>query len=215
MLKDASYKEKFKLLNDWLPHIFETVKRDVKNDHLKKNPTFLKKYFQLKNINKMTTEDIVKGYDLALQTDENAEEIAEFLANRWMLKNTEVYNFFEEKLRKIYPNFTEITEIDQQNASTLMHEGIQHFGAQRVYLFSVINSVVFPQNILQQLQQKATDERQHPSTHKDENCSLQLQLARITDKYEKKLLGLEKKYLQDIGNYKKQIAQLQRKLNEK
>jgi hypothetical protein len=40
------------------------------------------------------------------------------------------------------------------------------------------------------------------------------EIARLTDKYEKKLQGLQKKYLFDTEALKKQIATLQRKLNE-
>ena len=39
-----------------------------------------------------------------------------------------------------------------------------------------------------------------------------LEVARLTDKYEKKLLGFQKKYTQDVEMLKKQLANLQRKL---
>ena len=39
------------------------------------------------------------------------------------------------------------------------------------------------------------------------------QITRLTDKYEKKLQGMQKKYIQDIETLKKQITLLQRKLN--
>ncbi len=41
------------------------------------------------------------------------------------------------------------------------------------------------------------------------------EIARLTDKYEKKLAGLQKKYITDMENFKKQISQLQRKLQDK
>ena len=45
--------------------------------------------------------------------------------------------------------------------------------------------------------------------------NFETEMARVKDKYEKKLNGLQKKYQVDVENLKKQIAQLQRKLQER
>jgi hypothetical protein len=42
--------------------------------------------------------------------------------------------------------------------------------------------------------------------------SFELKMQRLVDKYEKRLSGLEKKYLNDTDILKKQIANLQKKL---
>lgn len=222
MLKDTTYKEKFQILNDWLDGIIETVKRDLRNEHLKKDWNFVKKYFAGKNSNKLTTEDLVLAYRSAIADEENGEEIGEFIAARWLLKNTEIYQFFEEKLRAITTDFSTLTEISYPQAEAIMNEAVTHFGAPKTYLFCVINSVVFPENIYAELRKKAKAQDDQEAIHAEEAKEQLLyddlkkihdrEVLRLTDRYEKKLLGMQKKYLVDMEGFKKQIAQLQRKL---
>src|SRR5262249_28303971 len=128
-------------------------------------------------------------------------------------------------LTRIQPNFTDLEELTAHQAQSLIEESIRQFGAPHTYLFAVLNSVVFPQDIFRQLEQQA---KQHHQTHteqkqveKEQLAADQLQksfereIARLTDKYEKKLSGLQKKYLTDVETLKKQVSQLQRKLQEK
>lgn len=223
MLKEATYKEKFLLLDAWLPAIIETVKKDLKNEHLKQDFGFAKKYFSNKNLNKLTTEELAEGYRQALAQEETAESLAEFISNRWLIKHGDVYHFFEEQLKRIYPNFTEIKELDLSTSTQLMEAAIDEFGAPQTYLFTVINSVVFPKTVLEQLQKRAMTESKQQETQAQQDSerlsvemiqqNSQQQIARLTDKYEKKLQGLQKKYIQDTEMLKKQIATLQRKLN--
>ena len=222
MLKDSTHKEKFAMLKNWMPYILDSVKKDLKNEHLKKDWNFVKQYLPSKNINKLTVQELTEAYSRALEQDERAEDLAEFLTNRWLLKNTEIYHFFESELTKIAPNFSEIDELDRAKSHDLMHGAIEKFGAPKTYLFCVLNSVVFPQDIFEELNRKAQQtivNEESQSLVNQENASLEAlqlsyeqQIARLKDKYEKKILGLEKKYHCDIESYKKQIALLQRKL---
>ena len=222
MLKDATYKDKCNLLNSWMPIIIDTVKKDLKNEHLKNDPKFVKKYLTGKNLNKLTTEDIVTAYSTALEQDEKAEEMAEFITNRWLFKNSELYDYFEKALSKISPHFTELTEIDLDKSQKMIEESITHFGASRTYLFSVMNSVVFPKEIFEKLNKLAHEEQKHLE-HKEAIQKKQMlseslkehyeeQIARMTDKYEKKLSAMERKYFQDTESLKKQIVVLQKKI---
>lgn len=225
MLKNTTYQEKFQMLNDWMESIIETVKRDIKNEHLKKDWNFLKKYFAGKNLNKLTTEDLVQAYRAAIADEENGEAIGEFIVSRWLLKNSEIYQLFEEQLSQITSDFSSLTELDPQQSTKIMEEAIKHFGAPKTYLFAVMNSVVFPEQIFNQLRKKAQEQVKLEATQEEETKEVLLledlkknherEVLRITDKYEKKLIGLQKKYLIDMDGFKKQIAQLQRKLAEK
>lgn len=223
MLKNATAQEKFSILKPWIPSIIATIKKDLKNEHLKQDPRFAKKYFGNKQISKLTNEELAHGYTQAMEQEETPENLGEYLYNRWLLKNTDIYQFFEDKLQKIAPNFTEIVELEKNQSIILMEESIKHYGAPTTYLFCVINSVVFPSDVYGILKKQALD-----SKHRDEqdtqkhheqmsvaniHTSYQQQIARLTDKYEKKLSGLERKYLNDTDAFKKQIAILQRKLN--
>jgi len=225
MYKNASYKEKFADLHEWTPLIIETVKKDLKNDHLKKDIYFAKKFLASKNYQKATTEELAQAYQQAIAEEENGEEIAEFIASRWLLKNSELYQFFEQNLTQIDPNFTDLEELSPTQAQSLIQASTDAFGAPHTYLFSVLNSVVFPQDSFQALRQQAKEKNQQVQ-EETENFQAQQSLDamrqgferemnRLTDKYEKKLAGLQKKYTVDVDTLKKQVAQLQRKLNQK
>lgn len=223
MLKDATYKEKCTMLKSWMPQIIESVKKDLKNEHLKNDFKFAKKYFSSKNMNKLSTQDFVEGYLSALEQDENAEELAEFVTNRWLFKNSELYEYFENALSQISPDFTQLKEIEAHKSQEIVDGSVSRFGAPRTYLFSVMNSVVFPKEIYERLNKRAMEDQkqaekeesaqQKQMDYEDLKRSCDEQIARLTDKYEKKINAMERKYFQDVEGLKKQIAALQKKLN--
>lgn len=225
MYKNATYKEKFRDLQEWLPLIIESVKKDLKNEHLRKDFQFVKKFLSSKNVQKVTTDELVQAYYQAIQEEEKGDELAEFITSRWLLKNSELYDFFEQKLSRLSPDFTTIEEIDPTQAQTLIDASIHQFGAPHTYLFAVLNSVVFTKEKFESLRQQA--QKQHQQQIERQQHSLaqlsadqlrkgfEREIARLTDKYEKKLAGLEKKYHHDVEGLKKQISQLQRKLQGK
>lgn len=221
MLTETTYKEKFSQLSFWLPSIIDSIKKDLKNEHLKNDWNFVRTYFPGKNPAKLVTEELVDAYSQALANSEGAEQLAEFIANRWLLKHSELYYFFEQELKKINPNFNEITAVADAAALPIMESAIHTFGAPQAYLFCMLNSVAFSEKMFQTLSQKAEQgvkQMQKETESKLEQQSLEnmqknyeQQIARLTDKYEKKLLGLQRKYVQDTDSLKKQIAALQRK----
>lgn len=224
MYKNTTFREKFQDLSDWMPYIIETVKKDLKQDHLKKDFYFMKKFFSSTNINKISSQEMTDAYSKSIQEEEKGEQIGEFVASRWLLKNSDLYAFFEKKLSAIAPDFTNIEEIELHSADQLAREGIDAFGPIKTYLFCVLNSVVFPKSTYDFLKDKAKaglqalelSEKEHLDRSSQEalESSFKATVARLTDKYEKKISGLEKKYITDVEQLKKQIALLQRKLHE-
>lgn len=225
MYKEATYKQKISDLQEWVPFIIETVKKDLKNDHLKKDFYFTKKFFPAKNINKITIDEMTEAYLKAIEEEEKGEEIAEFIASRWLLNNSELYEFFEQQLTQLCPDFTALTELDPLQAETLIAASNRQFGAPHTYLFSVLNSVVLPKESFQSLRKEAKqtkEEKEVEAKQVEEQLTVDnlqkgfdREIARLTDKYEKKLSGLQKKYLQDTERLKKENAQLQRRLSTK
>ena len=225
MYKDTSYKDKFALLNDWLSLIVDSVKKELKNEHLKKDIFFVKKFLNSKNLNKITTDELTEAYHQAISEEEKGEEIAEFITSRWLLKNSELYEFFESRLSLINPNFSDLDELTADQAGSLMDDSVRQFGAPQTYIFAVLNSVVFPKDIYHRLEGQAKQQSQalveetnreaEQLTLENMKSSYDREMARLTDKYEKKLAGLQKKYLTDVEALKKQISNLQRKLLEK
>ena len=121
------------------------------------------------------------------------------------------------------PDFEALEELSQEVSHSLVQTSVKHFGAKKTYLFSVFNSVVFPAVVYAQLKEMAMVESK--ATHEEqeakktlESCELMEQrhnreMSALTDKFEKKLIGMQKKYLQDVAILKKQISTLQKKLN--
>ena len=54
MYKNATYREKFADLKEWIPFLVEAIKKDLRNEHLKKDIFFVKKFLSSKNIHKIT-----------------------------------------------------------------------------------------------------------------------------------------------------------------
>lgn len=222
MLKNSTHKEKFLLLKEWMPSIVESIKKDLRNDHLKRDWMFAKKYFGGQNVNKLSMGELAAGYYEAIENSDSSEDIGEFIVSRWLLKHMDMYHYFEENLRKISPDFYEIEELDHSAAQHLMENAVVEFGAVKTYLFSVMNAVVFPKDIFSKLAEKARHERDtflEAAKEEEEKLSFEQmkrsyeqQIARLTDKYEKKLIGFEKKYLQDMDVLRKQVSTLQKKL---
>jgi hypothetical protein len=225
MYKNATYKEKFAHLQEWIPFLIEAVKKDLRQEHLKKDIYFVKKFLSSKNVHKVTTEELSQAYQKAIQEEEQGEQLAEFITSRWLLKNSELYEFFERQLSQINPDFANIEEILPSQADALIAASNHHFGPLHTYVFSVLNSVVFPKESFQKLriqaqqhkekEEQETNQRAEQLSMEQMRTTFEREIARLTDKYEKKLAGLQKKYVSDVENLKKQLAALQRKLQEK
>ncbi len=221
MLKDATYKEKFAKLDPWLVEIVEGIKKDLRNEHLKKDWMFVKYYFAGKNISKLTTEELVAAYKHSIEFGEKCEEVGEFIANRWLLKHTDLYHFFENELVKISPNFYELEVLDLAPSKVIMEKAVKEYGAFSTYLFCVLNSVVFPKEVFDALEASAKTsfkqakeelaQKEDLKSLEDLRRSYEQQIARITERYEKKILGMQKMYHQDTEMLKKKVSNLQRK----
>jgi hypothetical protein len=224
MLKDTTYSEKMAMLKGWLQTILQDIKKDIKVDHLKKDWNFAKTYFPKKNISKLTISELAEGYAIAVDDKEQGDALGEFIANRWLLKNTDVYDYFARQLHQLSDNFDSLDVLDMEFSKKMMAESSHLFGAQKTYLFSIFNSVVFPDEVYDELRQKAELERNQAAEQEETENELldwaakekayEQQISRLTNKYEKKLTGIEKKYLKDTETLKKQISTLQKKLDQ-
>lgn len=213
------YQEKFQLLKNWCVEILDVVKKDLKNEHLKIDRMFCRKYFFGKSLSQIDAQQMAPAYEKEIF--EGNVGLGEFIASRWLIKNSEIYNFFEIALKKINPDFDELDELNDDVARSLLDRSLQEFGPSKVYIFSVFNSVVFPKELydeLKELAEKETCAIREEEKQIDEAKTVQAMTNRHTremkamiDRYEKKLLGLQKKYLKDVETLKKQIANLTRK----
>lgn len=206
----------FLFLKDWIGEVLNPIKKDIKNDHLHADPTFYKKYFGNRPQNRLTAEEIFAAYEQELLIGN--EELAEWIVNRWVFKHGDLYQHFADGLAQIHPEFDAIESISEAEANQIL-EGSERFGAIEVFLFVVLNAVVFPQGVIDALRQKAEGERKRLSEQlkKEEEgkeeaktiAALEREITRLHDK----ILGVQKKYAADTESLKKQIKTLQKKLH--
>lgn len=221
MLKETGYQEKFELLRPWLADIIDVVKKDLRNEHLKIDKEFCRRYFLGKNFIHVPLQEMADAYYRDIH-DGNVG-LGEFIASRWLLKNTDVYGFFEKVLKTVSDDFDELEELPEEIAAPLLKGAVSEFGATRTYLFSVLNSVVFPEAVYDGLRKLALEEtekmRQEAETVQVAESLEAMQkrhsreMSAMSDRYEKKLNGLQRKYLRDMEIMKKQVSRLQKKLS--
>jgi hypothetical protein len=214
-------KNPFQTLQPWLSQILHTIKRELKTDHLSKNPSFYRTYFGNRPMNRLSSEEIFAAYEKELL--QGNEELAEWVVNRWVFNHGEVYKHFAERLSRVNPNFDEIECLDEPQSKEILAGAVDSFGALPVYIFSVLNGVVFPESVLAHLRSQAEKEEgakaEEEMAAREKETLEQLvsrhqrEISRLQEKYEDKIAGVMKKYAIDIEALKKQIRALQQKVN--
>ena len=75
----------FQILQPWLPQVLNTIKREIKTEHLPGSHAFYRTHFGNKPISRLTIEEIFKAYETELLAGN--QEIAEWVINRWVFKH--------------------------------------------------------------------------------------------------------------------------------
>ena len=205
------------------PTILDAIKRDIKTDHLPASPAFARTHFGNRPLNRLTTEEIFAAYEKDLLAGD--ADLAEWVVNHWVFQHGDVYNHFAERLSQISEDYSEIQGLTEEESEKVLEGAISSFGALNVYLFSVLNGVVFPESVFQSLreaalkeeaaQQKeaaAADERQTVEQMKEKFAR---EIARVQEKCEGKIAGVLKKYATEVEALKKQIRSLQKQIASK
>lgn len=220
MIKEDSYKIKFEKLQPWNNDIFHAIKKDLKNDHLLKTPSFVQKHFSKRALDKLTNEEFAAAY--LKEIVEGDEDLGETVVSRWVMKNAELYQFFAVELSKINPKFDEIESLTPEASSMLLNTSVSKFGASAAYIFCVMNAVVFKDEQLEKLRELAIAEGSSTCSQEKKQVFSSIdvakehyekEIAKLTDKYEKKMQGVMRKYVQDVEGLKKQISQLHKRLS--
>lgn len=222
MTVEDPYKIKLDKLQPWISDIFQAIRKDLKNEHLLKTPSFIQKHFPKRAVDKLTLDEFTGAYlkDIA----EGDEELGEKVVARWILKNAEIYQFFVEELSKINPKYDEIENLSSDVSSFLLNTSVGRFGASVTYIFCVFNAVVISEEQLLKLKDMALAEKAQvkPVEEKEAFESVdalkshyEKEMRKLTEKCEKRVQGIERKYVQDVEGLRKQIAQLHKKLGER
>lgn len=207
----------FQALQNWTVEVLKDIKKDIKTDHLHTDPVFYRTYFGNRPQNRLTSEEIYTAYEQELL--KGNQDLSEWVVNRWVFKNGELYEAFAERLSQINPDFNEIKQLTVAESERVLEGVAESFGAVPTFLFSLLNGVVFPQEILEKLRkgaeaEKAKQEKDAENNQKQESlekviAAHQREIARLNDR----VAGVLKKYTNDTEALKKQIKALQKKLN--
>ncbi len=205
----------FQTIQSWLPQVLATIKKDIKTEHLSSNPPFYRTYFGNRPINRLTSEEIYAAYEKELVSGNS--DLGEWVVNRWVFKHGDLYEYFAQKLSEINPEFSEIKSLTEEESGRVLGGVEGKFNLASVYLFSVLNGVVFPKTVLEQLEKKARAEEEELKVEAAKRLEEQGYVAKIEQlerevaRFESRLSGVQKKYTTDVEALKKQIRALQKK----
>ncbi len=210
----------FAHVRPWMQQILNSIKKDIKTDHLPKDKTFYKAHFGNQPQNKLSLEEIFSVYEKELIAG-NAE-LCEWVVNRWVFKHGDVYRHFADRLTAINPHFQEIQSLTDAQAEQILAGAVESFGSTDVCIFSRLNGVVFSDAVFERLHQAALKETQSKQAELEqkqadesiEQLTLQHQreLSRLQERYEDKLAGVQRKYNTDVEALKNQIRALQQRV---
>lgn len=209
---------KFETIQPWLNEILTAIKKDVKNDYLTGSPKFYFTHFGKRPIGRLTTEEI--NPVLIKELLAGNEDLAEWVVNRFVFKHGDIYDFFATKLEQINPDIGAIEVLTNEQSEQILLGA--NYPVKDIFLFAVMNGVVFPQAIFDRLRKETVafdEKKQADETKLAEEQELakmierhQKEVFRLTEKYEQKLAGVLKKYMADTEALKKQVRALQKKL---
>ncbi len=215
-------KNQFETIQPWIGVVLNAIKKDIKTDHLPAKPGFIKAHFGNRSVHRLTLEEIFDAYAKDLLAGD--QELSEWVVNRWVFKHGDIYSHFAERLGQISQNYSAIESLSEAQSEEILEGVAQKFGALPVYLFSVLNGVVFPEGVFARLRVAAQEEEARleaqekgaEETRKGAQTAeaYQRELARLHEKYEGKIAGVMKKYTTDVEALKKQIRSLQKQIEE-
>jgi hypothetical protein len=172
-------KIKFQTLLPWMGEIITAIKKDIKSDYLSSDPAFCRKHFEL-----------IAG----------DEDMAEWVVHRWLERNEDLYEHFAERLFEINPEFDKIKLLSPSESSQVLDGAKESFGAKNVYLLSVMNGVVFPEEVFATLRKDAEEETRQIEA--DEIAAVEAKKAAIVAKEQAKLDGKIKAVKAQIASAK-------------
>jgi len=207
----------FLALQNWTVEILDTIKKDIRTDHLHTDPVFYRAYFGNRPQNRLTSEEIYSAYEKELL--KGNDDLAEWVVNRWVFKHGELYKHFADRLTEVNPNFDQIKQLTDEESARILAGAAESHGAIPTFIFSLLNGVVFPKTVIDQLRKAAEVEKvvlEKKAKTDAEQGSLekviavhQREIARLNDR----ISGVLKRYEKETEALKKQIKTLQKKIN--
>lgn len=214
MIEKSACENKFENLFPFMGEVCGSIKKEIKQEFIQKG------FFR----NKADCQDWkgILQFFSRKAGEERDEKIIEWLSSAWICKHGEIFQLFHEKLSQLSSQYDSLKEFPLEFECSLKEISLKEFGAVQVYIFSVLNSVVFSKQTYQELRENALKEL---SLEKREECVSALSVEelkkrfeeeklRLCEKYERKMQGVIKKFQIEVEGYRKQIGLLQKKIEE-
>jgi len=146
-------KNQFESIQPWIAQVLNAIKKDIKTEHLGSDPVFYKVNFGNRPQNRLTSEEIFTAYEKELL--KGNEDLSEWVVNRWVFKNGDLYRHFAERLSAIHPDFDQIQNLTEEQSHEVLKGADLAFDAVSVFLFSVLNGVVFPETVVKKTRESS------------------------------------------------------------
>jgi hypothetical protein len=150
-------KIQFERLLPWAEEILSAIKKEIKQEYLEENPVLRRKHFGNLPQNRISTPEIAAAFTKEI-LDGN-QELYDWVVDTWVVKHGNMYHYFALKLHNINPDFEQIKELTVDESEKVLAGAKESFGAKKIYFFAVLNGLVFPEQVLTQLHQDATNDR--------------------------------------------------------
>lgn len=217
MIAESTYSRKFTLLECFSEEIFNCIKKEIKREISTKGSPLQRK-LDIQSVKETQAMNELFLKNIVVEKD---EELGEWVASAWINRHGEIFQCFHEHLIKISSNYEELTEIPAAAESSLIQESIAKFGALNVYIFSILNSVVISLKKMEELKVLAQKEVENKKEEKEVVPAVSVeelqkkfeeQMQKVLEKQEKRILGITERHQMEVAGYRKQISQLQKKL---
>src|SRR3990167_9681675 len=142
-------KNQFESIQSWIPFILETIKKEIKHEHLPASPVFVRTHFGNRPLNRLKIEEIFTAYEKDLLAGD--ESLAEWVVNRWVFRHGDIYSHFAERLGEISDDYSTLESLTEAQSEQVLKGAKDRFNAADIYLFSLLNAVVFPESIFARL----------------------------------------------------------------
>lgn len=219
MIIESTFKNKFISLGLFSKEVIRDLKKEITKELSKKNSIVQKK---LSGVSIGDGKDEVVDLFFNLVVEKGDEELGEWLASSWVLKNSPIFKSFHKKISLISADYEKLTGFPTEKEEDLRESSIEEFGAIKTFIFSVLNSVVFSKKSMEDIRIRAEEEASdRKEISLSSNCSVEeareifeKEKKKILEKQEHKLLAVIKRHQVEVEGYRKQIGQLQKKLEE-
>src|SRR3990167_8037866 len=147
MIVESKIKDKFTVIYPFRKEFFKGIKKEISQSSSVKGTGLGRRMYALhKNsdggvfVEALFTEVLEKG----------DEELGDFLLSTWVMKQADLFQYFHQKLSSLNADYEQLIGIPQDLEQEMKKEILAEFTALEAYLFSILNSVVFSKEVLQE-----------------------------------------------------------------